>query len=138
MTRKSSIFLFLLLLLSPFANAQADTVIIKSIYFGGGSYYVDEYQTEELYQLIDMIENLDAYQISITSHTDNIGGVEFNQWLSRMRSEAVIQKLVLKNIPYDHIQIKDWGQENPLYDNNSWRGRRKNRRVDIIFSPMIL
>ena len=122
---------------SLFAFCQGDSVIIKSIYFGGGSYYIDEEQTLELFKLIDGIENLETFQISITSHTDNIGGVEYNQWLSNMRSEAVIQKLLLKGVPSDQIHTKDFGQHNPLYSNNSWMGRMKNRRVDIIFSPML-
>ena len=116
---------------------QADSVVIRSIYFGPGSYHVDEEQTIELFQLIDNIGNLEMFQISITSHTDNIGGVAYNQWLSNMRSEAVIQKLLLKGIPTDQIHKKDFGQHNPLYSNSNWKGRMKNRRVDIIFSPML-
>ncbi|MDN5212031.1 OmpA family protein [Fulvivirgaceae bacterium BMA12] len=127
----------LLTCISSFAYSQIDSVIIKSIYFGPGSNYVDERQTLELFRLIDGIENLQSFQISITSHTDNIGGAEYNQWLSNMRSEAVIQKLLLKGIPMDQIHIKDFGQHNPLYNNANWQGRMKNRRVDIIFSPMI-
>ena len=120
-----------------FAICQVDSVVIRSIYFGGGSYYIDEEQTIDLFQLIDNIENLEMFQISITSHTDNIGGVEYNQWLSNMRSEAVIQKLLLKGISSDQIHTKDFGQHNPLYNNDHWMGRLKNRRVDIIFSPML-
>ena len=125
------------MVLSQVGFCQTDSVIIKSIYFGGGSYYVDEQQTLELFELINGIENLQVFQISITSHTDNIGGIEYNQWLSRMRSEAVIQKLILKGIPADQIHTKDFGQHNPLYSNRNWMGRLKNRRVDIIFSPML-
>ncbi len=135
---KKYYFLILVIIASVNCYGQADSVIIKSIYFGGGSYYVDEPQTVELFDLIDGIGNLETYQISITSHTDNIGGAAYNQWLSRMRSEAVLQKLLLRSVPIEQIHFKDFGQENPLYDNNSWRGRMGNRRVDIIFSPMIL
>ncbi len=135
---KKIYFFILFILIVSICRGQADTVIIKSIYFGGGSYYVDEAQTMELYELINKIENIESFQISITSHTDNIGGAAYNQWLSRMRSEAVMQKLLLHNVPLEQIHFKDFGQDNPLYDNNSWRGRMGNRRVDIIFSPMIL
>lgn len=127
----------LLVCFSLLAFCQVDSVIIKSIYFGGGSYYIDEEQTIELFNLIDNIQNFESFQISITSHTDNIGGAAYNQWLSNMRSEAVIQKLLLKGIPTDQIHTKDFGQHNPLYSNESWMGRIKNRRVDIIFSPML-
>ena len=127
----------LFMVFSQVGFCQTDSVIIKSIYFGGGSYYVDEEQTLELFELINGIDDLQMFQISITSHTDNIGGVEYNQWLSGMRSEAVIQKLILKGIPADQIHTKDFGQHNPLYSNRNWMGRLKNRRVDIIFSPML-
>lgn len=135
--RKLPLLLILVMFATP-GYAQTDTVVIKSIYFGGGSYYVDEAQKLELFELIDSFENLESFQISITSHTDNIGGAEYNQWLSKMRSEAVIQKLLLRSVLFDQINSQDFGQHNPLYSNKSWRGRINNRRVDIIFSPMLL
>ncbi|MDW3190787.1 MAG: OmpA family protein [Cytophagales bacterium] len=111
---------------------------IKSIYFGGGSYYVDELQLEELYQFMDSIENIFQYHITIHSHTDNIGGAAYNEWLSEQRSKSVIEKLINRAIPEELIQRKDFGQFNPVYDNNTWLGRLKNRRVDIIFWPMVM
>lgn len=136
MTKLGCILLCLLFSGDLFAQRK-DTVIIKSIYFGGGSYDIDSEQILELYQLIESIPNLDDYQISITSHTDNIGGQRYNAWLSEMRSEAVIELLIFKKIPPDKIFKKDFGQNNPLYDNNTLNGRMLNRRVDIIFSPLL-
>ena len=119
-------------------KAQEMERTIKSIYFGGGSYYVDEMQLEELYQFMDSIENIFQYHITVHSHTDNIGGAAYNEWLSEQRSNAVIQKLLNRAIPEELIQRKDFGQFNPVYDNDSWLGRLKNRRVDIIFWPMVM
>lgn len=119
-------------------QAQQDSLILKSIYFGGGSYYVDPMQAQELYNLIDqLIPELDKYEITITSHTDNIGGKEFNQWLSKMRSSAVLEHLNKKSIPSEKVRIKDWGMENPIYDNRSLSGRLRNRRVDVVFTPLV-
>lgn len=119
-------------------QAQEMGRTIKSIYFGGGSYYVDELQLEELYQFMDSIENIFQYHITIHSHTDNIGGAAYNEWLSEQRSQAVIEKLINRAIPEELIQRRDFGQFNPIYDNNTWLGRLKNRRVDIIFWPMVM
>lgn len=110
----------------------------RTIYFGGGSYEIDEEQILNLYQLIDSIPHIERYQISISSHTDNIGGRAYNQWLSEMRSQAVVDYLLLKKISPENIFIRDEGQENPLFDNNSFDGRIRNRRVDIVFSPLVL
>jgi outer membrane protein OmpA-like peptidoglycan-associated protein len=111
---------------------------LKSIYFGGGSYEIDDEQINELFQLIDSIPNIERYQISITSHTDNIGGKDYNEWLSGKRSEMVLDYLLLKKLNRENIFIKDFGQENPWYNNNTHHGRIRNRRVDIVFSPLIL
>jgi outer membrane protein OmpA-like peptidoglycan-associated protein len=111
---------------------------LKSIYFGGGSYDIDNEQINELFQLIDSIPNIERYQISITSHTDNIGGKAYNEWLSGKRSEVVLDYLLLKKLKRENIFIKDFGQENPWYNNNTHQGRIRNRRVDIVFSPLIL
>jgi len=112
--------------------------IRKSIYFDGGSWYIDDEQSTELMHWIDSIPNLlDKYQIQLISHTDPIGGKEYNEWLSEMRSGAVFQLLIDQHIPERIISIKDWGLENPVYQNDSWRGRIMNRRVDVIIHPIV-
>lgn len=117
--------------------AQADE-IRKSIYFDGGSWYIDEDQAVELSHWIDSIPNLlDKYQIQLISHTDPIGGKEYNEWLSQMRSTAVFKLLIDQNIPEKIISVKDWGLDNPVYENDSWRGRIMNRRVDVIIHPIV-
>ena len=63
---------------------------IKSIFFGGGNYYIDERQKQELNDILDGIDGLEQYQIIVTSHTDTIGSLEYNQWLSNMRSMSTI------------------------------------------------
>ena len=128
----------LLLSLSVVAQQHQDE-IRKSIFFGGGSYYVDEVQIEELYDWLDSIPNLlDKYDIHLISHTDPIGGKEYNDWLSKMRSEAVEQIILNRgDISERKITIKDWGLENPVYSNTSYGGMQMNRRVDVILYPII-
>ena len=129
-----------ILLLSVSALAQQyQDEIRKSIFFGGGSYYVDEVQIEELYDWLDSIPNLlEKYEIHLISHTDPIGGKEYNDWLSKMRSEAVEQIILNRgDISERKITIKDWGLENPVYSNTSYSGMQMNRRVDVILYPII-
>ena len=110
----------------------------KSIYFGGGSYYIDESQTEELFHWLDSIPKLaEKYQIQLISHTDPIGGKDFNEWLSQMRSESVHELLIQKSIPETIIYKKDWGLENPVYSNDNFKGMMMNRRVDVILHPIV-
>jgi outer membrane protein OmpA-like peptidoglycan-associated protein len=119
-------------------SQQQSDEIRKSIYFGGGSYYISEDQITELYHWLDSIPNvLEKYDIQLISHTDPIGGKQYNEWLSNMRSEAVHGLLMLRNIPEHKITIKDWGLENPVYSNESFRGMQMNRRVDVILYPIV-
>jgi len=78
----------ILLIIGTLSFAQNDDhpeYLIRSIYFGGGSYSIDSLQLEDLYNFIDSIPDINFYSISIHSHTDNIGGVQYNEWLSKMR-----------------------------------------------------
>lgn len=134
--KKHLCFLLILCCQIPLCAQQQE--FIRSIFFGGGSYYIDGKQANELREFIESMPDLKHFQISISSHTDNIGGVEYNQWLSEMRSEAVIEQLRQNNIPRDRVGRIDNGQLNPLYDNKTWNGRMANRRVDILFTPLFL
>ncbi len=119
-------------------NAQdtgTEPQLIKSIYFGGGSYFIDTYQLQELEKFINSIQGVESYSITIHSYTDNIGSAEYNQRLSELRSEAAISELLKLSISLERIEIKDFGKFNPIYDNATLEGRLRNRRVDIILWP---
>ena len=132
--RVAGLLLFLLLV----QKLSAQEELRKSIYFGGGSYFVDEFQAEELYQWLDSIPDLlEKYDIQLISHTDPVGGREYNEWLSEMRSFAVQRLLLAHAIPDYKISIKDWAFDNPVYTNRSRQGMRLNRRVDVLLFPII-
>lgn len=134
------IFLLLVLIIPWAATAQENedsSLLKKSIFFGGGSYYIDDQQIRELKEFIDGVENLEFYEVNIFSHTDPIGGKEYNEWLSSKRSEAVYLELLNISVPADIIKIRDFGFSNSLYTNYSSGGRRMNRRVDVILWPIV-
>jgi outer membrane protein OmpA-like peptidoglycan-associated protein len=127
----------LLLPISTLAQRVTDE-IRKSIYFDGGSYYIDQEQIQELAHWLDSIPNLlDKYEIQLISHTDPIGGKRYNEWLSKMRGEAVYNLLLQKDIPERVIHTKNWAFENPVYSNESYLGMAMNRRVDVILFPIL-
>jgi outer membrane protein OmpA-like peptidoglycan-associated protein len=132
------VILFIAIFFSIECHAQEPKEILRSIYFGGGSYGIEQGQRQSLYKLLSEIPNIEFYEISITSHTDNIGSRELNEYLSRMRSESVIQQLVRFKVPQELIRFKDYGFDAPVFDNETLRGRMRNRRVDILFTPIVL
>mgnify|MGYP001145287344 CR=1 FL=1 len=134
MSRFIIVFVFVTSIYSiSHAQGLGEPTEVRSVYFRGGSYYINEFQTDQIHAFLDSIPNLHNFLITVHSHTDNRGGKEFNEYLSKMRSESVVE-ILIKNerVKPGVIEIKDFGLFNPVYDNSTWEGRRKNRRVDII------
>ena len=131
--------IFCILFLISFSTAFSQEVkeMVRSIYFGGGSAYFSKQQTQDLYDFVKNIKHLEYYEINIMSHTDNIGGREFNEYLSRLRSASVIDLLKAMNIPQEKIRFKDFAFDAPAFDNHTLEGRERNRRVDIQFKPIV-
>ena len=131
----------LLLLFSSIATSVASQDVgpedkVISIYFGGGSYYIDYDQEGDLIQFIEDVDYLEEYQVEVHGHTDNIGSREFNQYLSEMRSESVIQILSGLMIERERIFKYDHGEDNPTFSNDSLNGKLNNRRVDVILRKL--
>ena len=136
--QKLRLILILFCFFSAVLGVAQQDEIRKSIYFDGGSHYIDEYQATDLSRWLDSIPNLlDKYQIQLISHTDPIGGKKYNEWLSRMRSQAVYNLLIMKDIPDYLIHAKNWAFENPVYSNDNYLGMVMNRRVDVILHPVV-
>lgn len=134
-----SVLTYLLLTCLVFSTlAQEGPQYQISIYFGGGNYYISEDQRIAIQEFLHKIPHVEQFNITIHSHTDNIGGVEFNDWLSKMRSQSALEELLINNIKQEMIEIKDFGLHNPVYDNSTWEGKLKNRRVDIFLWPLVL
>lgn len=133
---KKSLLLILILASTHIVSAQTDDpAFIKSIYFGGGSYYIDGRQIQELNEWLDKFPGLEGYDILIHSHTDDIGSLEYNKRLSEMRSHAVIRILEQRGLRPETINKEDFGELSPVFDNSTWEGKLKNRRADVILIP---
>lgn len=138
--KKMVLILGVLLFWMPeMSSQQVDTAIhVKSIYFGGGSYYIDGIQEGELFEWLDSFPRLEQYEIIIQSHTDNIGSLAFNQRLSEMRSQSVYIKLMEYQVQPEAVEIVDFGEYLPTYRNDSYHGKLANRRADVILKPVSL
>ena len=137
MLERMHICIFLLLIPVFLAGQVEDNkTILKSIFFGGGSSYIDSEQAETLREFIYAVENINRYEVIVNSFTDNIGSRAYNQWLSQQRSGAVLDILYQLDIPIDMILKADFGEDDPIYDNSTFEGKLSNRRVDVILRPL--
>jgi outer membrane protein OmpA-like peptidoglycan-associated protein len=80
--------------------------------------------------------------IVVAGYTDNLqpmgGKYKNNKALSKARAEAVKFFMVnLLNIDEERIKTEGYGEENPIFPNDSPENRQKNRRVEIIIKSTI-
>jgi outer membrane protein OmpA-like peptidoglycan-associated protein len=69
----------------------------------------------------------------VAGYTDNVGGESHNYELGQRRAEGVAGYLVGKEgVDPTQIRAVSYGQSKPVADNSTARGRRTNRRVEIL------
>ncbi|HQQ94162.1 MAG TPA: DUF5723 family protein [Bacteroidia bacterium] len=78
-----------------------------------------------------LIEHKEDWVLKLSGHTDNQGDAEKNMLLSEKRAKAVRSYLVKKGAFEEKIQAEWFGQTQPIADNNTPKGRQKNRRVEM-------
>lgn len=90
----------------------------------------------ELAKLEKIAEILGQYpdrDILVTGHTALAGTAEGRQALSEERSQIIAQFLLEQGVrDITRITYRGVGAEDPIADNNTEEGRRRNRRVEII------
>ena len=77
----------------------------------------------------------DAVNVTIDGYTDNSGSDKINNPLSVKRAEATKKYLVSKGISADRMTTAGFGSTNPIADNKTAAGRKKNRRIEIKIKP---
>jgi outer membrane protein OmpA-like peptidoglycan-associated protein len=69
----------------------------------------------------------------VAGYTDSVGAEDYNYELGQRRAERVAGYLVGKEgVDPTQVQVVSYGASKPIADNNTSRGRRSNRRVEIL------
>jgi outer membrane protein OmpA-like peptidoglycan-associated protein len=77
------------------------------------------------------LQKYDTVKVEISGHTDNVGGLEYNEKLSQARADAVRDYLIQKGIAAERIRAVGYGYSRPRADNKTEAGRAQNRRIEI-------
>lgn len=84
---------------------------------------------ESIYNLLIQAENT---KIEVVGHTDNSGNSNNNLTLSESRAQSVVRQLKERGIPENRFQrIIGKGDQDPISDNSTEKGKSDNRRVVI-------
>ena len=87
----------------------------------------------ELTRLAKIATRMGA-EMELSGHSDNVGTEKENYVLSLNRTNAVKQFLVEKcGFAAEKIKVTAFGATQPLAENTTEEGRRRNRRVEVVF-----
>jgi OOP family OmpA-OmpF porin len=117
-----------------YSNEITSEVSSKSyqIQFESGSAVIKTDSYKLLDEILQSSVVAEGLKVGVYGHTDNVGNAVSNQKLSEERATSVKNYLVSKGLNASRIEVKGYGQNNPIADNSSAAGKAKNRRVQIV------
>lgn len=102
--------------------------------FASGSATLPARQLPTLDRTAALLKARPELTARIEGHTDSLGSADINERLSQQRAEAVRQALIERGIEPKRLTARGAGAAEPIADNRTARGRRENRRVEILVS----
>ena len=101
------------------------------IYFKYNSNELPPESFETLDRIAEFLKQNPADSLYIKGYTDSSGSRSYNISVSEFRANTIKTYLVGKGVSPARITATGLGPDNPLADNDTEEGRRKNRRVEI-------
>lgn len=120
-------------------DRRGDDIVLNmpsSVTFGFDS---SELTTSARSALNDVASVLTQYtdtRVNIAGHTDSTGDAGYNQRLSERRAESVGSYLAQSGVARQRLQMRGYGESQPVASNDTEQGRAQNRRVEITLTPI--
>ena len=107
-----------------------------SITFNVNSSVVQPQFTQTLREVATVLNEYDRTLVEVAGHTDSTGSAAHNQELSENRALAVSSRLRQLGVSSGRLNIRAYGESQPIASNNTVEGKSQNRRVEIVISPI--
>ncbi len=111
------------------------TGVIAGIQFASGSARITGGSRRTLARAVKTLAEYPTLRLKISGYTDDRGDREANIALSLERADAVKAYLVRMGIDGDRLETEGLGPDQPIADNATAAGRRKNRRIEFTLVP---
>ncbi len=105
---------------------------LSNILFDTDSYNLKPESEAELSRLVVFLKENGTLHAELGGHTDNEGSAAHNKTLSENRAKAVVTYLVQHGIDQKRLTSKGFGDTQPVADNATEKGRKENRRTEVI------
>lgn len=74
--------------------------------------------------------------IRIVAHSDGVGDPALNRRLTERRAAVLANELTGSGVGAERIEAQGMGDESPVDSNATEEGRKSNRRIEIVISPL--
>ena len=138
------------LTISQFKDSSIKVTIPSDENFDKGSATIKSAALNTFTKIAHEMAKYDHFIVHVVGHTDSDGIVSDNQKLSDRRAMAVSDYLAKSseevlsghgfygtNLSANRVRTEGRGEREPFATNGNEAGKRKNRRVDIIFTPVV-
>jgi len=112
--------------------AKTGHVAVYGIYFDTGKADVKPESEPTLKEIAKLLQQSPKLQLFVVGHTDNVGTLNSNMELSKLRAEAVVKALGRYGIDAKRLHPVGVGPLSPVSSNKTEEGRAKNRRVELV------
>jgi outer membrane protein OmpA-like peptidoglycan-associated protein len=120
------------------ASANADITIQKSrLYFPfhSANPKLSNAATNYFKEVVQWLNSNPAHSVVLTGHTDDIGKAKNNLNLGLKRAVEIKNMMIKLGANATQIDVASMGETQPIANNKTESGRRKNRRVELV--PLI-
>ena len=107
------------------------TFAARNIFFKSESDQLTASSIAPLDEVVKVLTDHPTLKLQIDGHSDSTGKAEKNLKLSKQRAESVKKYLTDHGVDVSRLSATGYGSSKPLQSNQTFEGRRSNRRVEL-------
>lgn len=107
---------------------------MRGIQFETGKDIIKKTSYSILNSIVEVMVENPTYELTINGYTDDVGNDASNQVLSEKRAASVKKYLTDKGVAVTRMTSNGFGENDPVADNKTSKGRALNRRVEFLVS----
>ncbi|ETX12349.1 flagellar motor protein MotB [Marinomonas ushuaiensis DSM 15871] len=114
---------------------EAQPAVTLNVQFGNNKTTVEQTLYPEIQKLATYLNENPNSTVVIEGHTDDSGAASYNQTVSEERAQAISDVLINTfQISEKRVSAIGYGEEKPLFSNDTDQHRKANRRVTAVIS----
>ena len=110
---------------------EGQILTMDNVFFDANRSTIRETSYDQLNEILTFLRDNPNIYVEVGGHTNGLPEAEFCFRLSSDRAEKVANYFIAEGIATDRISWKGYGKTQPIADNDTLAGRKKNQRVEL-------